>query len=158
MAARRKSNPFRGVIDIMGEMSRLSDQMTGTDSGAGNQHRGYADAWTPTTDVLAAGNDLVIRVELPGILSENVEVGFSNSMLAIFGERPTPADGEDAQYYVNERLWGRFRRSIALPEDVGEDQISARFEEGLLEVIVRGAAAARGPKAIQIESSRKRRG
>ena len=52
---------------------------------------------------------------------------------------------------MRERKSGSFRRSLQLPEGVDEDKIRARFENGVLEVTLQGAAAAREPKRVQIE-------
>jgi HSP20 family protein len=53
---------------------------------------------------------------------------------------------------VRERRYGSFRRSMTLPQGVDESKISARFENGVLEVRVSGAAAVQEPKRIQIEA------
>jgi HSP20 family protein len=52
---------------------------------------------------------------------------------------------------VRERRYGSFRRSMTLPQGTDESNISARFEDGVLEVRVSGAAAVQEPKRIQIE-------
>lgn len=158
MATRRKvGNPFRGVLDVMSEMNRMSDQMAGLDTSTETQQRGYMDAWNPTTDIYASGSDVFIRCELPGVGSEDVEVTFSNGTLSISGERQLN-DAQDTIYYVRERFWGRFRRDITLPEGVEEDQIEAGVDEGLLEVKVRDCAEAPGPTAIQVKGGGRRRG
>lgn len=156
MVTRRKArNPFRGVMDMMSEMNRMSDQMAGLDTSTETQQRGYIDAWNPTTDIYAKGSDVFIRCELPGVASEDVEVTFSNGMLSISGERQLN-DSQDTVYYVRERFWGRFRRDVTLPEGVEEDQIEAQVEEGLLEVRVRNSAEAPGPTAIQVKGKQGR--
>lgn len=154
MATRRKPrNPFRGVMDVMSEMNRMSDQMASLDTNVETQQRGYIDAWNPTTDIFARGSDVCIRCELPGVASEDVEVTFSNGVLSISGERRLNSDS-DAVFYVRERFWGRFRRDITLPEGVRDEQIEARLDEGLLEVRVRDCAEAAGPTLIQVQSKR----
>src|SRR5918997_758667 len=66
--------------------------------------------------------------------------------------RPEKSEEERGGYLVRERRYGSFRRSLQLPEDVDESKINARFENGVLEVRIQGAAAAREPKRVQIES------
>lgn len=145
---KRRGNPFRGVLDIMSEMNRISDHMSPQDLGGQNQARGFADAWSPTTDILARESDLIIRCELPGVVPGDVDITFSNGYLTISGERR--GDVDSVVYYASERYWGAFRREITLPAEVDEEDIDARFGEGLLEVTVRGAAESAGPKRIQI--------
>lgn len=155
MAARKRGNPFRGVMDMVSEMNRMSDQMAGLDGSTETQRRGYTDAWNPVTDIMVRGADLVIQSELPGVASDDLEVSFSNGVLSLSGERRSN-EREDSIYYVRERFWGRFRRDVTLPEGVGEDQIEARFEEGLLEITVRDCASAQGPRSIQVQGKRGR--
>jgi HSP20 family protein len=63
-------------------------------------------------------------------------------VLLIWGERdPRPDQLGDVSYYVRERQFGAFRRSITLPERVTKDRLRASLENGLLEVIVAGGAA-----------------
>lgn len=154
MAQRRKvRNPFRGVTDLISEMNRMSDMMGGLDSGGGNvEHRprGYADAWSPAADIFAQGSDLVIRAELPGIAAEDVEVTLSQGTLTIYGERRVGAE-QDNDFYVRERYSGQFRRDIALPEGIKEDDIEAQLRDGVLQVTVRGATKAEGPPRIEIK-------
>ena len=65
--------------------------------------------------------------------------------------RGTEQDEERGGYHVRECRYGSFRRSVALPEGIDESKISARYEDGVLEVTVPGAAVAREPKRIQIQ-------
>ncbi|MFW5416884.1 Hsp20/alpha crystallin family protein [Nocardiopsis sp. CNT-189] len=151
---KHRGNPFRGVLDMMSEMNRISDTMGNLETGGATQ-RGYSDAWSPTTDIFARGSDLVIRSELPGIAPEDVEVTFSHGYLTIAGERP--AEPGDVVYYAAERYRGAFRREITLPDGVDEDDIEAAFDEGLLELTVKGAADAQRPKLIAIKRRKRQR-
>jgi HSP20 family protein len=58
---------------------------------------------------------------------------------------------ERGGYHIRERRYGSFRRDVALPEGIDESKISARYEDGVLEVTVQGGAVAREPKRIQIQ-------
>jgi hypothetical protein len=72
-------------------------------------------------------------------------------VLTISGERKVDEEEERAGYYVRELRHGSFQRSMILPEGVEEEKIHARYEDGILEVTLEGAAAAREPKRIEIE-------
>ena len=93
----------------------------------------------------------MVRAELPGVRQEDVEITFHNGVLTISGERKAEEQKEGSGYYVRERRYGSFRRSMTLPEGTDESNISARFQDGVLEVRVAGAAAVQEPKRIQIE-------
>ena len=144
----------RGFYDPLSEMNRLFEQMFGglTRRAESTQQGEQATEWAPAIDVLQRDEDLVIRAELPGAKPEDVDVTVQNGMLTISGKREEEREEEREGYLVRERRYGSFRRSLQLPEDVDESKINARFENGVLEVTIQGAAAAREPKRVQIES------
>ncbi len=109
--------------------------------------------WAPTLDVLHENGDLLIRAELPGVKRRDVEITLHERVLSISGERKAEEHREGSGYYVRERRHGSFRRSLVLPHDVEEGEISARFEAGVIEVRVPGGAAERAPKRIQIQGA-----
>lgn len=144
-------NPFRGFMDMASEWNRMRSLGTyGQEPGQENQERTHATAWVPSADVFARGSDLVIRVELAGVDPEDIDVTFHESVLTISGERKKDLDEVD--FYVHERFYGVFRRSMTLPASVAEDQISAEFVNGLVEITVKGGAAAAEPRRIQIRN------
>jgi HSP20 family protein len=150
--------PFggRGFYDPQSEMNRLFDEMFGglssSSSRSGGQQRGQGAAeWAPPIDAVQKDDDLVVRAELPGAKPEDVEVTVHQGVLTISGKREEQREEERGEYLVRERRSGSFRRSLQLPEGIDEDSIRARFDNGVLEVTVEGAAAAQGPKRIQLE-------
>lgn len=154
--SRERHNPFRGLMDVTSEMARMSDQMYGLETKTETQPRGHVDAWSPVTDVLARGRNLVIRAELPGVEHEDLEVTYSNGTLTISGERHAD-EGEDVTYYTKERSWGHFRRGMTLPEGISNEDISATFGDGLLEVTIRGGATVTAPVRVEVGDRRQRK-
>ena len=146
-------SPFRGFYDMQSEMNRMFDEVFGNLARTGGrQQQGTLPAqWAPALDVLQEDGDIVVRAELPGVRLEDVDITLQNGVLSISGERKAEEQREGSGYYVRERRYGSFRRSMALPEGVDESKIHARFQDGVLEVRVEGAAAVREPKRIQIE-------
>ncbi len=155
MAPRKRfNNPFHGVMDMITEMNRISDTMSSIETGhAGDRERGFTDAWSPPTDILAYGEDLIVRCEVPGVYEEDVSVSFNNGVLTISGERRR--DERGVEYYSSERFMGTFRRDIGLPEGVKDSDIQASYGEGLLEVVVHGAASTRAPRHITLQRRKK---
>jgi HSP20 family protein len=145
-------SPFRGFWDLQNEMNRLLEQTFG---GLVRRPgtRGQAEEWAPAIDVLTRDGNLVIRAELPGVKPEDVDITLQNNVLTISGEHKAEQEEERAGYYVRERRYGSFRRSLTVPEGTDESKIHARFEDGVLEVTVEGAAPVQEPKRIQIEGS-----
>jgi HSP20 family protein len=147
-------SPFRGFYDMQSEMNRMFDDMFGSlVRGAGRQQGEEPTRWAPALDVLQEGGDIVVRAELPGVKQEDVEITFHNGVLTISGERNAEEQKEGSGYYVRERRYGSFRRSMSLPQGTDESSINARFHDGVLEVRVAGAAAVQEPKRIQIEGN-----
>ena len=152
---REHSNLFHGIVDSISEWNRMREVGSGRggpETRQEDRQRTLATAWVPTTDIFAKGDDLVVRVSLSGVDREDVRITLSNSVLTVSGERRSELDeDDDVNFYVRERYYGAFRRSITLPAGINEDAISADFENGLLEVTVRGGAtAAPEPRRIQI--------
>jgi HSP20 family protein len=139
---------------MQSEMNRMFDDMFGSlVRGAGRQRGEEPTRWAPALDVLQEDGDIVVRAELSGVKQEDVEITFHNGVLTISGERKAEEQKEGSGYYVRERRYGSFRRSMSLPQGTDESSINARFHDGVLEVRVAGAAAVQEPKRIQIEDN-----
>jgi len=102
--------------------------------------------FVPVTDVFVRDEDLMIRVELPGIdPATDVTVSVEDGHLVIRGERKQVGDVKEEAYYRLETVYGTFERFIPLPEGFDEGEIEAAYEDGVLEVIVPAAAKALEP-------------
>jgi HSP20 family protein len=148
-------SPFRsrGFYDPLSEMNRIVNQLFvgGLSQREGTTQGTRVEEWGPAIDVLQQDNDLMIRAELPGVKPEDVDITVQDGVLTISGKLEEEREDERQGYLVRERRYGTFRRSLHLPQDVDEEQINARVENGVLEVTIPGAAAGREPKRIQIE-------
>ena len=78
---------------------------------------------------------------------EHGDITLHRGVLTISGQRKAEENREGSGFYVRERRYGSFRRSMTLPESVDEGAINARFQDGILEVRITGAAAVRSPSA-----------
>src|SRR3990170_3011790 len=148
-------SPFRGrgFYDMESEMNRMFDEMFGGLARVGGRQQGAQPMqWAPALDVLHEDGDVVVRAELPGVKQENLDITLHRGVLTISGERKAEENREGSGFYVRERRYGSFRRSMTLPQGVDENSIHARFDGGVLEVRVAGAAAVQEPKRIQIEA------
>jgi HSP20 family protein len=148
-------SPFRGFYDAHSEVDRLFGEILGgLGRGRGRQEGAQQLAqWAPAVDVLTKDGDLLIRAELPGLKPEDVEITLQNGVLTISGEHKVDQEEERGGYHVRERRYGSFRRSMTLAEGTDESEVHARFEDGVLEVIVEGAAIEQSPRRIEIEGS-----
>ncbi|HLK94301.1 MAG TPA: Hsp20/alpha crystallin family protein [Nocardioidaceae bacterium] len=140
MPRNEERHPFRGVTDLFSELNRMRDVGThGREHPHEDKERTHASAWVPPTDIVAQGQDLLIRVELAGVDPEDVHLSYSSGILTVSGNRRSGLDDDDpSRFYVRERFYGEFRRSITLPESIQPSQITAEFDNGLVQIVVRG--------------------
>jgi HSP20 family protein len=93
-------------------------------------------ATVPALDVEDRDGEIVVRAELPGMDEKDVDVRLSDGTLTISGEKRETEErgGEEANYYVSERRFGSFQRSLPLPEGIAHDRVEATFSKGVLTV------------------------
>ena len=93
-----------------------------------------AGEWLPSIDVSETKSDLVIKAELPGMDSKDIDISLSNGFLTIKGEKNQEKEEKDENYHLIERSYGSFTRSVQLPREVQSDKITASFKNGVLRV------------------------
>lgn len=108
-------------------------------------------------DVSETEEAVEITAELPGIAEDDVEVTLANGVLTISGEKKTEEEKKERNYYMAERAFGSFSRSVRLPETVDSEAITARFDKGVLTVSMPKVEEARSAKR-RIEISKEERG
>ena len=95
-----------------------------------------APTWAPRIDAFDRGTELVIRVELPGVKPEDVDVTFEDRTLTISGTRQFDETGEQGGYHRREIFTGEFKRTLVLPEGLNAEEIHAQAENGILRVTI----------------------
>lgn len=86
--------------------------------------------WTPAIEFMTTDDGFIVRVQLPGVTAEDVEVQVGQEAIAISGDRKF--EQTDAKGFRSEFRYGKFRRVISLPAAVQNDQVKAEFNHGLL--------------------------
>lgn len=106
----------------------------------------------PVTDVFVRDDDVVVRLELPGIDPEkDVSVTFEDGQLVIRGERRREEEVTEEAYYRIEAAYGTFERRFPVPEGVDEEKIVAQYSDGILEITLpKVAKVLEPPKAKEI--------
>ena len=103
--------------------------------------RRLRDSFTPTSNIFKRGDDLVARIELPGIDPEkDLTVEVSDGQLTVRGHRHESEEIKEEDFYRKEVWDGSYERRIPLPEGIGNDAVSADYNKGVLEVTIKGAA------------------
>jgi HSP20 family protein len=94
----------------------------------------YPRMWSPEIEVFERDNKFVVRVDLPGLKKENVKIETTHDELLIEGERKVEEEKKEEGFYRSERTYGKFFRSIQLPDHVKAEDAVASFKNGVLEV------------------------
>ena len=121
--------PFRELGTLQSEMSRL---MNGMLEGNGRQSQN----WVPALDVWETPTEVVYAFDLPGIPEEQISIEVKDETLTISADREKTEETSENGFYRFERRYGTFARAVGLPQGVDQENISARYENGVLEVRV----------------------
>ncbi len=128
---------------MMNRMSRQVEESMGG-SGMSELTGGQGGA---AVDVADRGDELVVTADLPGYTKEDIDVVLRGEMLQIQAEKSQESeegDGEDGRYIRKERRHQSVNRSVTLPEEVDEDNVSAEFQNGVLTVTLPKMGAQEG--------------
>jgi HSP20 family protein len=90
--------------------------------------------WAPQVEVSRRGNDLVVCADLPGMKKEDIHIEIRDDQLILQGERRQESTEDREGFYRSERSYGRFYRTVPLPQGTNPDQTRANFKDGVLEI------------------------
>lgn len=108
--------------------------------------------WTPALDLHEDKDNFIVKIELPGMKKEDIEVTLHDGSLSISGERKGEEKFKDADVYRSERFFGHFQRTVTLPAAVAAEKIKAQYKDGVLTVTLPKAEEAK-PKQIDVQVS-----
>jgi HSP20 family protein len=110
--------------------------------------------WSPAIDVLEKEDKFVVKVELPGVKEEDVDVSVAGDLLTISGEKQAESEVKKKGYYYNESSYGSFSRSVTMPSTVDAGKIEASYDKGVLEITLPKAAEVK-TKKIKVAGKKK---
>ncbi len=144
--------PFRrdiplSMADVQDEVNRLVDRVWHLGLRGGPLD---GQEWAPVIDVLEEPDRFLVRAELPGLATEDVDVSISGGTLTIRGQKLSDRpEGDDRHYLRSERRFGTYSRTVPLPATVDAENATAHCRKGVLEVVLPKKEDAR-PKSIEI--------
>jgi HSP20 family protein len=115
-------------------MNRLFNTVFDAPATPGNG--GTMRRWVPAMDLLETADHFVLRADLPGMTEEDVKIELEDSTLTVSGERKSEHEDKQEGYYRVERAFGTFSRSLTLPKGIDGAAVTARFDNGVLEIRV----------------------
>lgn len=104
--------------------------------------------FSPYVDLIDTGESLVAKVDLPGVLQENVDISIEGGRLTIRGQRMSDGVKEES-YIYRRRPFGRFVTTLDLPIEVTTNAIKAVLQHGVLEITMPKTAAV-APKKVPL--------
>ncbi|WP_372796168.1 Hsp20/alpha crystallin family protein [Pontiella sp.] len=139
----RAWSAFDELQSLQREMNRLFD---------GYESR-TAMSRFPALNVWGNEENVVVTAELPGMEPEDLDLNVVNNQLTIKGERKADKPADDAVCHRSERDVGKFVRTVRLPFSVENDKVSAKYENGVLTVVMPRHEATK-PKRIEINAAK----
>ena len=136
---------FGRLTDLRDEIDRLFEAPL-AELTRGSQ---LLSGWTPALDLFEDKDNLYVRVELPGMKREDIDLSLHEGSLSISGERKGEEKLKDSEVYRAERFFGRFQRTVSLPTAVAAEKVKAHYQDGILTVTLPKAEEAK-PKHIDV--------
>lgn len=139
---------FGHLTDLRDEIDRLFEAPL-AELARGSQ---LLSGWTPALDMFEDRDNVYVRLEVPGMKKEDIELSLHDGSLSISGERKGEEKSQEGEVYRSERFFGRFQRTITLPTTVASDKVKAQYKDGILSVTLPKAEEAK-PKHIDVNVS-----
>jgi len=144
--ALEKWEPFRDLMAMQDRMTRLIDETLSRVW----KEQVVRGVWSPPVDIFERGNEIVLKVDLPEVSQNEVEIRVEENMLIIQGERRFIKDTPDENYIQIERPYGTFHRTFNIPRTIDQEGIKASFKDGVLRVVLPRKQETQ-PKQIVVE-------
>jgi HSP20 family protein len=141
--------PFRSPLaDVAVLQNRLNSIFS--DFGRTDDESLAMGNFVPPVDVYEDGHQVVLKMEVPGIKQEDMDVRVENQTLTVKGERKFEKDEKEENFHRIERRYGSFTRSFTLPQTVDTGMVKANYEHGVLTISLAKKEAAK-PKQVKVE-------
>jgi HSP20 family protein len=111
---------------------------------------GREGKFLPEANIMETDKAVEVTVELPGMKPEEVKLEIKDGTLLVTGEKKEEKEEKGKTFHRVERRAGMFRRALALPVEVMEEKVDAKFVEGVLKITLPKAEKA-APKRIEIK-------
>ncbi len=107
--------------------------------------------FAPDIEILEKPDKLIVRMDVPGVKKEDIDISVAGSTLTVKGERKKATEIKEEEYQQTEVSYGRFLRSVTLAEDVDPNRIEANLKDGVLEILLPKVEPAK-PTKIEIKA------
>jgi len=125
-----KFEPLREFDTIHDRIQRYFDDFT-------SHGFNISDSFSPRIDIAEEKNQIIVTAEIPGVKKENIKITLQDNILTVEGEKKKEFEQKDKNCYRSERVFGSFKRSFTLPAEVDSENVDAKFENGILSVVLK---------------------
>src|SRR5215469_5762719 len=133
-------------IDPFRELANLFENFA---DGAPAKDQLMAGSFVPPVDIYEDEHNLVLKLEIPGVNEEDLDVQWENSTLTVKGERKFEKEEKEENFHRIERRYGSFVRTFRLSNTVDGEKCEAHYDKGILKVTLPKRAEAK-PKQIKV--------
>lgn len=140
--------PWNALEEMRREMDRLFENINEREDGSGGL---VASDWVPAVDVREESGQWVVHADIPGVDPKDIQVDMENGVLTIKGERREQHEEGEGDYKRVERIRGSFFRRFTLPDTADAENIKARSNHGVLELVIPKQEKVQ-PRKITVES------
>ena len=137
---------FSTMQDRTNRMNRLFRELYGPE---GPEEALTTSSFAPPVDIYEDEHTITLKLEVPGIDDNDIDVRIENSTLVVHGERKIEKEEKEENFRRIERQYGSFTRSFTLPTSVDPGQVNAHYDKGVLKIKLAKKAEAK-PKQIKI--------
>ncbi len=137
--------PFREFSTLQDRMNRLFRETQGNSQDESLTSSSFA----PAVDVYEDEHNVTLKIEVPGIDEQDIDVRVENNTLTVHGERKIEKEEKEENYRRVERQYGSFTRTFNLPATVDAEKVQADYDKGVLKITLPKKAEAK-PKQIKV--------
>lgn len=142
-------SPLEGVAVLQNRLNSIFNDFASPNGETQNESLS-AGSFIPPVDIYEDANRLVLKLEVPGIPQDDLQINLENQTLTVKGERKLVKDEKEENFHRIERRYGSFIRSFTLPATIETDSAQANHDNGVLSITLHKKEAAK-PKQLKIE-------
>lgn len=141
-------DPFRELVTLQDRVNSLLGGFS--DLNGDGKDQLAAGTFVPPVDIYEDEQNLVLKLEIPGVREKDLDVSLENNMLTVKGERKFEKEEKEENFHRIERRFGMFTRTFRLPNTVDAEKVAASYDQGILKLTLAKRAEAK-PKQIKID-------
>jgi len=127
-----KWEPFRDLMAMQDRMARLFDDTLSRIW----KEEVPGRVWSPPVDILERGNEVILKVDLPEMNQNDINIKVEENTLIIQGERKFIKEGPHGNYLQIERPYGTFQRTFDIPRMIDLERIKTAYKDGVLRIVL----------------------